>query len=91
MSMAQLFLTNPVIIFHPPILSGAAIYCEYSTFSERQRYIFARQISATIFFSANAGLRFNRDSSFFSLPFFAGVLLSPPRDNTSETRIADLR
>lgn len=71
MSMAQLFLTNPVIIFHPPILSGAAIYCEYSTFPNDRDIFLRGKFQRRFFFSANAGLRFNRDSFFFALRFSA--------------------
>lgn len=55
MSMAQLFLTNPVIIFHPRDTlggggRGASVRSSIRHFRTTGTFIFARQISTAIFF-----------------------------------------
>lgn len=94
MSMAQLFLTNPVIIFHPPILSGAAVHREYSTFPNdrdiflrgkfQRRFFFQREpASVHTYIHARAFLPlFFRFLSFLRISH----LVPPSRDDTRSGR-----
>lgn len=97
--MAQLFLTNPVIIFHPPMYSRGRppSTASIQRFRTTGTYFCAANFSDD-FFSARTrahvrGPRvfpFPPSLSFLSLAlsvlFFLHNCVPPPRDNTSETR-----